>query len=292
MRKIRISEAITYKETESIKTYLREISKIELFSSPEAEAECANRASQGDEDAIEELVHRNLRFVISVAKQYSTANIPLGDLINEGNLGLMEAARKFDPTMGNKFISYAVWYIRKDIFKYLCNSERLVRLPQNKVHELSQLTQEISSFENELGRDATPQELKQLPKFKHLTLREVNELLEMASSNTFSLDTPTSVDGESTIGDLLESNMFESGQKNLINEDGRAKLDLLLNKLDTNGRIVLKMYFGVDNFYPMRLNEIGDAIGVSRERVRQIKESSLKKLAKHASLQDFSEMFS
>lgn len=291
MRKIRISEAITYKTSESLKSYLRDISKIDLFESPEAEAECANRAYKGDEKAIEELVYRNLRFVISVAKQYSTADIPLGDLINEGNVGLMEAARKFDPTMGNKFISYAVWYIRKDILKYLCNSERLVRLPQNKIHEMSQLSQEINTLENELGRDATPQELRARPKLKHLSTTEVNELLDMSKHNTFSLDIPMSSDSETTIGEMLVSDTFESGHKQLLDKDCRKKLDTLLDKLDENGRTVLKMYFGVDYFYPMRLNEIGDALGVSRERVRQIKELSLKKLSKHATPQDFSEIF-
>lgn len=291
MRPIRISETITFKETDSLKLYLKDVSKIDLFKSPEEEFKCGEKAAKGDEKAIQEMVSRNLRFVISVAKQYASASTPLEDLITEGNIGLLEAARRYDPTMGNRFLSFAVWYIRKDILKYLYTCERTVRLPQNKVHELSQLNQEINILENTLGRVVTSEELQTLPKFKHLSTYEIEEVLSLGINNTSSLDlTIGNEDSVSTIGDLLKSDMYENGDDYMINIEGRINLDKLLSNLDDKSQTVLKLYFGVDNLFPMGLKEIGDIIGVSRERVRQIKEAGLEKLSLYANIEEFSEL--
>ena len=290
MRVIKIGDGYTIKETESSKQYLKDVSKIPLFATPEAEFECALKAMNGDEKAIKELATRNLRFVVSVAKQYKTINILLDDLINEGNIGLIEAATKFDPTHGNKFISYAVWYIRKDIMKYIYTHERLVRVPFNKLNALNMVNGEISATEQAEGRDVNINEVSDRPKLEGFTTADLNNLLELNVGNTTSMDKPLGDKDTSTLSDVLESTYFGETDAKLLVDDQLHRLELLLDMIDFKSSYVLKMYYGVGCHYQMKLKEIGEVLGISRERVRQIKEKALKDLAKLGNALEFNEM--
>ncbi len=203
-RGIRITERITVRESESFKAYLRDISKIDLFESPEKEYECALKAFNGDEAAIEELTRRNLRFVISVAKKYQSHVAPLEDLVNEGNLGLQEAAKRFDPDKGVKFISYAVWYIRKEIMLYLSHNTNTIKLPSNKLNKLPKFNEAINRLSQELGREVEISEM--LDSLDDFTERDIENLIEIKGINTSSMDKVLNVDGDGgTLHDVLTS---------------------------------------------------------------------------------------
>jgi len=290
MRVLKIGSGYTIKESESLKQYLKDVSKIPLFASSEAEAECAQRAFGGDKRAIDELVSRNLRFVISVAKQHKTTNVLLDDLINEGNIGLLEAATKFDPSHGNKFISFAVWYIRKDIMKYVYTHERVVRVPLNKLNALNMLNNEICAAEQETGGKVSMSEIQERENLNHLTTSKMSDLLALSTSNTMSIDTPLT-GGESTrYSDVMESKEFDDTDGKLINEQQLDRLNLLLDRLDYDTAFVVKMYYGIDCFYPLKLEEIGEILGLCSERVRQIKISGLKKLKELGNVVEFRDM--
>jgi len=289
MRALKINEVITTRETESFKKYLKDVSKIDLFDSPEVEAECAYRAINGDLNAQDELVMRNLRFVISVAKQYVKPNVTLEDLVNEGNIGLMEAATKFDPTQGTKFITYAVWYIRKDILKYLYMNERQVRVPNNKLNDLNSLRKVVSEMEQTLSRPISMYDVLDSDTNNGITDKELITLIEVSNGHAQSIDTPINEDG-STMVELMKSDDFEANDFNMTNGESYRRLDQLLNTLDKNSATMLRMYYGIGYHYRMNLLEIGDIFNLSRERVRQIKDATLLKLNETAKGYDFNEL--
>lgn len=289
MRGLKISEGITTRETASFKQYLREVATIELFETADEEAECATRAARGDVKAINELVRRNLRFVISVSKQYVKSNVTLEDLVNEGNIGLIEAANKFDPTQGNKFISYAVWYIRKEILRFLYLNERQVRVPNNKLNGVASLKKIVHNLEQKLGRNVFINDILESDEGSKLTAAEIVGLYDIADGHAHSIDTPINEDG-STLHEIMGSTEFKPNDYALTNQEEHARLEQLLDTLDDTSVKVLKMYFGIGYHYEMNLLDIGDEIGVSRERVRQIKQAAINKLVKRARGLGFNEL--
>jgi RNA polymerase primary sigma factor len=296
MRGLRITERITGLESESFKAYLREVSKIEKFESAEAEAEVAMKAfeyrniAETCEDkaeakmymdeaevAISELVSRNLRFVISVAKQYLNNNVDLEDLVNEGNAGLLDAARRFDPTTGNKFISYAVWYVRKDIMNYLTKNSRTIKLPSNKVNTLVNFNNKVNDVRQRLGRDVTISDL--LGEVDGYTDKEIHDLMEVQTITTTSMDIKFDDDGNSsTLSDVLTSDSIKSTDHLVLEESKNELLEKVLSRLSDRDKKIMKLYYGIGINSPMNLHEIGTEVGLSREAVRLIKEKSLKKM--------------
>lgn len=293
MRTFRISESITTKETNSFKQYLKEVSNIDLFETADIEAECAIRAANGCEKSINELISRNLRFVISVAKQYVKPNVTLEDLVNEGNVGLMYAATKFDPTQGNKFISYAVWHIRKEILKFLYTNERQVRVPNNKLNDLNNMNKIIHNLEQKLGRTVYVNDILEsnddIIMSNKLSRSEIISLMDVGNGHAHSIDKPINDDG-STIHDLLPSNTFGDNDENLVKGEDINRIHQLIDTLDDTAAKILKMSFGIGYHYEMGLLEISEEFGLSRERIRQIKEASLTKLRKRAMGYDFNEL--
>lgn len=293
MRALKISEALTSRETQSFKQYLKDVSSIPLFETIEEEVECATKAAKGNQRAIDELVNRNLRFVISVAKQYVRNGITLEDLVNEGNIGLIYAATKFDPTQGTKFISFAVWHIRKEILKFLYTNERQVRVPNNKLTGLNQLNKITHDLEQKLGRIVTINDILDAEdndlKSSRFTKQDILSLMEISEGHASSLDKPINEDG-STICELMSSNEFKPNDYGMTNSEEHARLDQLIDTLDDTGAKVLRMFFGIGYHYEMNLLDIGKEFGVSRERIRQIKEASLIKLQKRAKGLGFNEL--
>jgi RNA polymerase primary sigma factor len=279
MKQLKISNSITNRDDESFKKYLKEVSEIKLFETPEDEYNCAVKAASGDKNAINELVRRNLRFVISVAKQYSTEQSPLIDLVNEGNLGLIIAAKKFTPEKGNKFISYAVWYVRKLILEYITKNSKMVRIPANKVSALSKIEKRFNELEQLEGRSVDMVEVVEL--YGH----EINDddftFLDILSGyNMDSLDRQiTSDDGNGyVLGDLITDS---SNQKtdHLVNSfDMKQELEKGLDILKPRDREIMGQLFGLNGAEEKTLKEISEDFGISREMARQIKEKSLKKL--------------
>lgn len=284
MKSFKISAKITNRDTEALKEYLRCVSLIDMLT-PEEELELATKSIKGDEDAINELVSRNLRFVISVAKHYKSSSTPLLDLINEGNIGLIKAAHKFDPenTKGKngknmKFISYAVWWVRKTILEYLATNGRMVRLPHNKLSDLSKLDKKISDLEQRECRSIDIQEVIQ--ELGDDSSRDKLELLDVLGTYSMdSLDREIGGDeGKTTLGELMADDTFKSTDY-LINEyDVKNEVDRMLNTLDTKSKRVIIAMYGLDGTLPMTLAEVGLEFGVTRETIRQIKEKTLTKL--------------
>lgn len=284
MKSFKISAKITNRDTEALKEYLRCVSLIDMLT-PEEELELATKSIKGDEDAINELVSRNLRFVISVAKHYKSSSTPLLDLINEGNIGLIKAAHKFDPenTKGKngknmKFISYAVWWVRKTILEYLATNGRMVRLPHNKLSDLSKLDKKISDLEQRECRNIDIQEVIQ--ELGDDSSRDKLELLDVLGTYSMdSLDREIGGDeGKTTLGELMADNTFESTD-HLVNEyDVKNEVDRMLNTLDAKSKRVIIAMYGLDGTLPMTLAEVGVEFGVTRETIRQIKEKTLTKL--------------
>jgi|TARA_R110001592_G_scaffold77586_2_gene233469 RNA polymerase primary sigma factor len=277
-RGIKITERFTVGETESFKKYLSEVSSIKTFETAEDEAVCAKKAVAGDEKAMEELVKRNLRFVISVAKQYQRDGVQLEDLVNEGNFGLMHASRKFDPTTGNKFISYAVWWIRSYIQTHISNTCRTIRVPVNKNTALINFKNRINTITQKLGREASIEDL--LDNIDDMSEKEILDMVNIGSLSVTSISKKLNGNDESsgTIEDVLVSDSF-GPTDNIVNQnDSKAQLNRLLNYLKVRDRMVLKLYFGVDTPTPMNLHEIATELGISREGVRQIRDKSIKRL--------------
>lgn len=279
MKQLVITSRLTNRETESFQLYLKEIAQIPVFT-PEEENECAVKASNGDEKARQELVRRNLRFVISVAKQYATANNPVEDLVNEGNVGLIIASQKFKPEMGFKFISYGVWYIRKIILEYLAKNGRMVRLPANKINALSKLDKMIVNLEQKLGRNVDIQEI--ISEFdKDLDGTDFAQLDELNSYGMDSLDREIggNDDNTHTLGDLLaDEDTFRPTDHLLVDEDIKFNVDRMLNSLKPREKQIMVSLYGLDGQPRKTLTEIGNDLGVTREMVRQIKEKVLKNL--------------
>ncbi len=272
MRQLKITKSITNRESASLDKYLQEIGREELIS-VEEEVELAQRIKKGDQAALEKLTRANLRFVVSVAKQYQNQGLSLPDLINEGNLGLIKAAEKFDETRGFKFISYAVWWIRQSILQALAEQSRIVRLPLNQVGSLNKINKALAKFEQEHERAPSADELSvilDIPRDK------VADTLKVSGRHV-SVDAPF-VDGEdNSLLDVLVNNDSPSADRGLINESLSREIDRALSTLTDRERDIVKYVFGIGQ-QEMTLEEIGEKFGLTRERVRQIKEKAIRRL--------------
>ena len=274
MKKLKIHNKLTNRETGSFKQYLKDVAEIECFS-PEEETVCALKASLGDKDAVHELVTRNLRFVVSVAKQYASATNLLEDLVNEGNIGLIMAAEKFKPEMGFRFISYAVWWIRKIIMEHLSKNGRMVRLPANKINSLSKLDKKINELEQKLGREVDIQEV--IDEFSDLSKAEDFNLLDVLGSYSMtSIDKEITSDGNLTMADFLtDDTTFKAADQMVIDGDIKNEISKILNTLKPRDKRIIIALYGLDGNTPMSLKDVGEEIGITREMIRQIKEKTL-----------------
>ncbi|NOZ61718.1 MAG: RNA polymerase sigma factor RpoD/SigA [Calditrichaeota bacterium] len=261
----------------SLDQYLHEIGEVGLLS-PAEEIELARRVKEGDQEALEKITKANLRFVVSVAKQYQNQGLSLGDLINEGNLGLIKAANRFDETRGFKFISYAVWWIRQSILQALAEQSRIVRLPLNRVGTMNKIGKAFSELEQEFEREPSPEEIaEQLD----LSDFEVSDTLQRSAKH-LSLDAPFNEEEENRLLDVLENQNQPAPDKQLMNESLKIELNEALSTLSKREAEVVKLYFGLNSETPLTLEEIGEHFELTRERVRQIKEKALRRL-RHAS---------
>lgn len=277
---MRITKQYTNRESQSLDKYLQEIGKIELLS-PEEEIELARKIRQGcpeGEAALEKLVKANLRFVVSVAKQYQNQGLSLGDLINEGNLGLIKAAKRFDETRGFKFISYAVWWIRQSILQALAEQSRIVRLPLNRVGALNKISKKFSELEQRYEREPTPAEMAEE---LEMSITEIAETMRM-SGRHLSIDAPFVHGEESRLLDILPNESQPPPDAELIHESLCYEIHQALQALPEREAAVIRYYFGVDGCPQLTLEEIGERLGLTRERVRQIKEKAIRRL-RHAS---------
>ncbi len=272
MRQLKITKSITNRESASLDKYLQEIGKEELIS-VEEEVELAQRIKKGDRDALEKLTRANLRFVVSVAKQYQNQGLSLPDLINEGNLGLIKAAEKFDETRGFKFISYAVWWIRQSILQALAEQSRIVRLPLNQVGSLNKINKAFSKFEQEFERKPSPEELAES---LELPREKVTDTLKV-SGRHISMDAPFIEGEDNSLLDVLPNNDSPKADKLLLTESLIKEIDRSLATLTERERDIIKLFFGI-GIMEMTLEEIGEKFGLTRERVRQIKEKAIRRL--------------
>ena len=273
MRQLKITKSITNRESASLDKYLQEIGKEDLIT-VEEEVELAQRIRKGDQEALDKLTKANLRFVVSVAKQYQNQGLSLPDLINEGNLGLIKAAEKFDETRGFKFISYAVWWIRQTILQALAEQSRIVRLPLNQVSAVNKITKAMTKFEQEFERKPSADELAEL----------VNELPEKiteylrASGRHVSVDAPFVEGEENSLLDVMTNPDSPMADKGLVSESLSTEIDRALGVLNEREKQIIERSFGINNQPEMTLEEIGDKFGLTRERVRQIKEKAIRRL--------------
>jgi len=274
MRQLKITKSITNRESQSLEKYLQEIGKVDLLT-PEEEVDLAKRIKQGDQIALEKLTKANLRFVVSVAKQYQNQGLSLSDLINEGNLGLIKAAQRFDETRGFKFISYAVWWIRQSILQALAEQSRIVRLPLNKVGSLNKINKAFSELEQEYEREPSSEELaEQL----EIPTEEVETTLGVAARHV-SMDAPFVEGEDNSLLDVLENSATPTTDSALeYNESLSREIDRSLSTLTDRQCDVIKLYFGIGVEHPMSLEDIGEKFGLTRERVRQIKDKAINKL--------------
>lgn len=279
MRQLKITKQVTNRETISLDKYLHDISKVSLVS-PEEETELAKKIKDGDKDALEKLTKANLRFVVSVAKQYQNQGLTLPDLINEGNIGLIKAAQRFDETRGFKFISYAVWWIRQSIMQAIAEQARIVRLPLNKIGNITKVNRTFAELEQLHEREPTIEEVADMLK---ISSKEVKDSLKMSGRHV-SVDAPLSDDDDSsTMIDLMSQNDNKHVPDNdLITDSLRSEIERSFSTLSYREAEVLRMYFGINQKAPLTLEEIGEKFDLTRERVRQIKEKALRRL-KHTS---------
>jgi RNA polymerase primary sigma factor len=274
MRQLKITKSITNRESQSLEKYLQEIGKVELIT-PEEEVKLAIRIKQGDQKALDKLTKANLRFVVSVAKQYQNQGLTLPDLINEGNLGLIKAAQRFDETRGFKFISYAVWWIRQSILQALAEQSRIVRLPLNKVGLTNRIQKAYSLLEQQFEREPSPEELAEV---LELEIEEVSSTLGIGGRH-ISVDTPLSEGEDSTLIDVMINPNSESASEHLeYNESLKTDIDRSLQTLTERQKEVICFFFGIGVDHPMSLEDIGDRFSLTRERVRQIKDKAITKL--------------
>jgi len=276
MRQLKITKSITNRESASLDKYLQEIGKEDLIT-VEEEVELAQRIRKGDQRALEKLTRANLRFVVSVAKQYQNQGLSLPDLINEGNLGLIKAAEKFDETRGFKFISYAVWWIRQSILQALAEQSRIVRLPLNQVGSLNKINKAFSRFEQEHERRPSPEELAET---LDLPAEKVADTLRV-SGRHISVDAPFVEGEDNSLLDVLVNDDSPVADKTLINESLSTEVERALAPLTARERDIIRLFFGI-NCQEMTLEEIGEKFGLTRERVRQIKEKAIRRL-RHSS---------
>ena len=274
MRQLKISQNITNRESQSLEKYFNDVNKVDLLTVDE-EVDLAKRIRDGDQLALEKLVKANLRFVVSVAKQYQNRSLSLNDLINEGNLGLIKAAQKFDHTRGFKFISYAVWWIRQSIMQALAEQSRLIRLPLNRVGSINKINQAASMLEQELERVPTEQELAD---YLGLDVSEVKGALDSVTRQV-SVDAPFGDDDSGSLLDVLEDKNVKGTDMDLTYRDSlRVEVERSLSRLSERERQVIKMFFGIGCKEALSLEQIGEILDLSTERVRQIKEKALSRL--------------
>ncbi|MGQ9643393.1 MAG: sigma-70 family RNA polymerase sigma factor [Ignavibacterium sp.] len=270
---MKLFKHITNRQAASLDKYLSEIAKEPLLT-PEEEIQLAIKIRNGDTFALERLIKSNLRFVVSVAKQYQNQGLSLGDLINEGNVGLMKAARRFDETRGFKFISYAVWWIRQSILQALAEQSRIVRLPLNRVGTLNRIGKEYGRLEQEFEREPSPEELANA---LEMDVEELSDVMLM-NGKPMSMDAPFNQNDENSLHDVLINDELPSPDEELMNESLKAEIKSALNILNEREKEVLKLYFGIDTEQALTLEEIGEKFNLTRERVRQIKEKAIRKL--------------
>lgn len=273
MRQLKITKQVTNRDTISLDKYLQEIGKVDLIS-PEEEVILARRIKAGDSEALTKLVKANLRFVVSVAKQYQNQGMSLPDLINEGNLGLMKAAQRFDETRGFKFISYAVWWIRQAILQAQAEQARIVRLPVNRIGSINRINKAYAKLEQEYEREPSSQEVADS---LEMMADDVKEALK-TNGRTLSMDAPISSDEENSMYEVMQNPDTPSPDKNLINESLAYEIERALSTLSPRKARVLKLYFGLGMKHPFTLEEIGEELELTRERVRQIKEKAIKRI--------------
>lgn len=276
MRQLKITKQVTNRETASLDKYLQEIGREELITADE-EVQLAQRIKQGDKKALEKLTKANLRFVVSVSKQYQNQGLSLPDLINEGNLGLIKAAQRFDETRGFKFISYAVWWIRQSILQALAEQSRIVRLPLNKIGTINKINKAYAALEQEYEREPDAHEIAEM---LDMPDNEVKDSLKHTWRHV-SMDAPLVSDEETNLYDLLQNEESEKPDKALNHESLSIEIQRAIATLTPRERDVLKYYFGLGNIAPLTLDEIGEKFGLTRERVRQIKEKAIRRL-KHS----------
>ena len=274
---MKIAKQFTNRESQSLDKYLQEIGKVDLLS-PEDEIQLAIKIRKGDRSAFEQLTKANLRFVVSVAKQYQNQGLSLGDLINEGNLGLIKAATRFDETRGFKFISYAVWWIRQSILQALAEQSRIVRLPLNRVGALNKIGKAYNSLEQEYEREPNSSELA---KELQMNVEEVAEALKI-SGRHISMDAPFTQGEENRLLDVIENQEHPAPDHLLMSESLKAEIERILSTLSEREAEVIKFYFGLNKEHSLTLEEIGERFNLTRERVRQIKEKAIRRL-RHAS---------
>ena len=272
MRQLKITQSITNRESQSLDKYLHEIGKVDLITAEE-EVILARKIREGDQAALERLTKTNLRFVVSVAKQYQNQGLTLGDLINEGNLGLIKAAKRFDETKGFKFISYAVWWIRQSILQAIAEQSRIVRLPLNQVGSLSKISKAFSKLEREYEREPSPEELADI---LETTVDKISDTLSNSGRHV-SMDAPFVQGEENTLLDVLE-NHEPNTDSNLINESLSEEIKRSLSTLTEREREIIVLFFGLSTNHPLSLEEIGEKFNLTRERVRQIKDKALQRL--------------
>lgn len=273
MRQLKISKQITNRESQSLDKYLQEIGKVDLLS-PDEEVDLAKRIRDGDQYALEKLTKANLRFVVSVAKQYQNQGLSLGDLINEGNLGLIKAAQRFDETRGFKFISYAVWWIRQSILQALAEQSRIVRLPLNRVGSLNKISKTFSELEQKFEREPSPDELAEV---LEVSTSEIVDTLKISGRHV-SMDAPFVQGEENSLLDVLENDGEEKPDAELMNDSLRREVQRALSTLTMRESEVITYYFGLNGEHAMTLEEIGEKFNLTRERVRQIKEKAIRRL--------------
>ncbi len=277
MRQLKITKSITNRESQSLEKYLQEIGKVELIT-PEEEVRLAGLIKQGDQRALDRLTKANLRFVVSVAKQYQNQGLSLPDLINEGNLGLIKAAQRFDETKGFKFISYAVWWIRQSILQAIAEQARIVRLPLNKVGLTNRIHKAFSQLEQEFEREPSSEELAEL---LNMELDEVESSLGI-NARHISMDNPLSEGEESTLYDVMENKNAEKTDGELAHTQSlKMEIDRSLQTLTDRQKEVICYFFGIGVDHPLSLEDIGERFSLTRERVRQIKDKAILKLRSH-----------
>jgi RNA polymerase primary sigma factor len=277
MRQLKITKQVTNRESKSLDKYLQDISKIDLITAEE-EVELAQRIKKGDQRALEKLTTANLRFVVSVAKQYQNQGLKLPDLINEGNAGLVKAAKRFDETRGFKFISYAVWWIRQSILQALAEQSRIVRLPLNKIGSINKINKAFSHLEQLHERPPSPEELA---KELDMTVSDVKQSLKNAGRHV-SMDAPLKEGETSNLYDVVRSGESPNPDKELMHESLTLEITRALETLSQKEADVISLYFGIGNQQPMSLEEIGETFDLTRERVRQIKEKGIKRLRQNS----------
>ena len=273
MRQLKITKSITNRESQSLEKYLQEIGREELITAEE-EVRLARKIKEGDQNALDRLTKANLRFVVSVAKQYQNQGLSLPDLINEGNLGLIKAAKRFDETRGFKFISYAVWWIRQRILQALAEQSRIVRLPLNQVGSLNKISKAYSKLEQEFEREPSPEELA---KILDIPTEKIADTMRVSGKHV-SMDAPFVQGEDNSLIDVLENHDSPRADNLLMNESLQKEIERSLSTLTEREREVIKLFFGIGMQHGLTLEEIGAKFDLTRERVRQIKEKAIRRL--------------